>query len=536
MTRPAPAPASAPVAWLRRASCFAVLAFVWWRISENTADNDLWGHVLYGQRMLHFGGLETTETLSWTAYGASWINHEVLAELALGLVHSLAGGTGLWLLMVVLATLTIGLAWRDGTGADRGCHAIALALLALCTNAIALGYAARPQLFTYCFFVILLVALRGIFTGRQAWAWVLPPLFVIWVNTHGGFLAGWLFAMIALVGETVAGLFPALLQRFRCEPLSINPARPAVLILFCTLALVVTPWGWHLAIWTVGTVMLPRPDIYEWQQMPLTASSLPFFAAIAFGALAWIFSRRTRRSWEMLAWALLAAMSVQHQRHAPLFGLASLVFLPVHLQDALARLAAHTTSLRTALRHPVAAGGTALALFAAGAACLYASVTPPRRFPFRMEVPRNLFPVAALEYLRTHQLTGNTVTFFDWGQQVLWELPDNPVSFDGRLDTVYSVRVMGAHWQLYAGEDPGPALELSRAQVALLPTGGGGVRWLRTHGWKIVYEDALATVLIPSTAPVVPVWDNAEATIGSVPFPDAPAVLATRAARTTATP
>src|SRR5688572_6920425 len=95
---------------------FAAVAFVWWRVSENTADNDLWGHVLYGQRMIFLRGLETTETLSWTAFGRPWINHEILAEVALGAVHWLGGSAGLWLLMSGLASITIGWAWWSGAG------------------------------------------------------------------------------------------------------------------------------------------------------------------------------------------------------------------------------------------------------------------------------------------------------------------------------------------------------------------------------------------------------------------------------------
>jgi hypothetical protein len=149
-----------------------------------------------------------------------------------------------------------------------------------------------------------------------------------------------------------------------------------------------------------------------------------------------------------------------------------------------------------------------------------------------MEVPRTFFPVAAIEFMKAHRLTGNTITFFDWGQQVLWELPDNPVSFDGRLDTVYPARVMDAHWALYAGQDPGPDLDVAKAEVALLPTGGEGYPWLKRHGWKVAYCDALATVLTRTPVVARPGFGSAEDVTGSVPFPDAMPALATRAAKT----
>lgn len=532
MTDSAPIPSSASVAWLRKAFFLSVVAFMWWRVSDNTADNDLWGHVLYGQRMLHLGRLETVETLSWTATGLPWINHEVLAELALGLTHRLGGGAGLWLLMVTMAVLTLGWAWREGAGPERNRHLIAIGLLALSANFIALGYAARPQLFTYLFFVALLASLRRYFAGARAWAALPPLVLLVWVNTHGGFLAGWTILLLALGTEFVAPLVPQAMRWLRAGPVAPSRLSLTGLAAGGSLALLANPWGWKLVVWTAATLRLPRPNIYEWHAMPFTVATLPFYAVVLLGAAAWLLSRQARRPWELVTWALLAMMSIQTQRHAPLFGLASLIFLPIHLADLFARLAPHVAGLRATVQRPGLAAAGTLALLAAGGFCLHASMSAPRAHPFRMEVPRQLFPVAAIEFIRTHQLNGNTITFFDWGQQVLWELPDNPVSFDGRLDTVYPVGVMEAHWRLYAGEDPGASLDLTRAQVALLPTAGGGVRWLRTQGWRIVYADSLATVLLRQSAPAAPVWGEAAAVVGSVSFPDALPMLATPAART----
>ncbi|HEY8993224.1 MAG TPA: hypothetical protein VIM71_00950 [Lacunisphaera sp.] len=529
MTTTAPVSAPALSAWLRKAFGLAVIAFTWWRFSENTADNDLWGHVLYGQRMLHLGGLETTETLSWTATGLPWINHEVLAEIALGLAHRLAGGAGLWSLMMILAAATLGWAWHSGAGPDRTRRLTALALLALCTNFIALGYAVRPQLFTYLFFVALLVSLRHFFAGRLIWGCAPPVLLAVWVNTHGGFLAGWVITLVALTSETFAGHFPTLLRCVRCEPMRSGPGHAALVALGCTGVLLLNPWGWRLVTWTFETVLLPRPYISEWQPMPFNAGSLPFYFTIVLGVLAWGVSRQPRRLWEIIVWALLAVIAIRSQRHAPLFGLASLLFLPAHLPELLLRLSPHTASLRNLVRRPAVAICAVLVLLGASGRCIQASMTRAR--PFGMEVPRMLFPVSAIAYMKAHQLTGNTITFFDWGQMVLWELPDNPVSFDGRLDTVYPTRVMDAHWRLYAGQDPGPSLDLARARVALLPSNGGGVHWLRGQGWKIVCEDNLATVLVPSIAHDAPTLGGVAATAGSVPFPDVTPMLATRAAR-----
>ena len=524
----APSGLACPRRALGWAFFFAVLAFAWLRFSDNTADNDLWGHVLYGQRNWSAGRIERTETLSWTAAGAPWINHEVAAEVVLGLVHRQAGGSGLWLFMVAMAAVTTGWAALAGRGRNPLQRWTALALFAASVNFIALGYAVRPQLFTMLALVALLATLRRFLDGQVRWGFLVPPLFACWVNLHGGFLAGWLLLLAACALETAA--------RLRLLPIS-GPSSgraarvPAIALVAVgsTLALALNPWGFHLIGWTIETLRLPRPQITEWQMMPLSAAGAPFYIVLGVSTAAWLFSREPRRVWEAAALALLGLMSILHQRHAPLFGLVNLMLTPPHLADAARRLAPRCAGLLAAIRRPLTQFAAIGALGASGVVCLVASVSAPREHPFTIEVPRDTYPVAAIGFICTHQLAGNTITFFDWGEQVLWELPDNPVSFDGRLDTVYSPEIMDAHWRLYAGEAPGPALDLSRAELALLPTGSAGVSWLRNAGWTLVYSDPLASVLLrdpahyPALATIaLPVSGGLQAVRGRAPFPDAP--------------
>src|SRR3954465_1440380 len=93
----------------------AIVSFAWLRFSDNTVDNDLWGHVLYGQRYWNQGHVRGPEAFSWTAPGFDIVNHEYLAEIVMGLVHRIAGGTGLWVYMLVMALVTVALALRAGS-------------------------------------------------------------------------------------------------------------------------------------------------------------------------------------------------------------------------------------------------------------------------------------------------------------------------------------------------------------------------------------------------------------------------------------
>ncbi|GIK99991.1 MAG: hypothetical protein BroJett029_42000 [Alphaproteobacteria bacterium] len=513
---------------------FAVVALAWLRFSENTADNDLWGHVLYGQRALLLGGPERTEVLSWTAAGLPWINHEVWAEVGFGFVHRLAGGPGLWLAMLGLAALTVIPAWRAGGGRDPAQRLTALGLLAISINSIALGYAVRPQLFTMLLLVLVLLALRAFFSGRVHWGWAVPVAFAAWANLHGGYFAGWVVLLGALGAEALMRLWPGAGKPFGLTAAG-GPSRAhlATVAVLASGALLLNPWGSDLVRWTWQTLLLPRPQIAEWHAPGLSGAALGVYLLVLVSLYGWLGSRRPRRAWEAVTLALLAGMAVLQLRHAPLFALANLIFTPPHLCDALQRLARPTESLRHLLSRRLVALPLAGALLAAGVIALGASLTP-RTAPFTMEVPKDTYPVTAVAFMRDHGLAGRTLTFFDWGQMVLWELPHNPVSFDGRLDTVYPDAIRDAHWRFYAGEDPGPGLDPAAASVALLPTAYGAVDWLRRAGWTLVYRDPLASVLVrtPADHPALatlrlPVQLGPAAVSGRVRFPDRPPLLAT---------
>ncbi len=513
----------------------AVGAFAWWRVSDNTADNDLWGHVLYGQRMLALGHVEKSDPFSWTAGGAPWLNHEVLAEAALGAAHRIAGGTGLWLLAVGAAAATLGLALREARRVvhEPGAGAAAAALLAVSTNAIALGFSARPQLFTMFALVVQLGLMRRLYAGRRWPLLALPALSLVWINTHGGVLAGLLLLAVAAVATLLQRALPRGLTRLL---VSAAPRRAAAwfaaALVLCAAAALVTPWGAASLRWLVASVGYLRPEITEWRPTPLDPAHALFWFTAAVSVVAWFLSRRERPAWEAAVLAVLLVMAARHQRHLPLFGLANLVLTPPHLLDLLRRLRPHAAGLVAAAESAAGRVVLSVLLLAGAAAALGASVRAPRERPWSIEVERDQFPCAALRFLEEHPVDGNLLVFFDWGQQALWALPRNPVSFDGRLDTVYSRALIDAHWRFYRGEPVDPAvLDLARAEVALLPTSGAAVPRLRAAGWTLVYTDPLASVLVRTAglAPAGlarPVRGGPEAVRGREPFPDAPSARA----------
>ena len=521
---------------LKLAFCVAVILFAVFHFSENTADPDLWGHVLFGQRMIHQGSLDRVEPFSWTAFGHLWINHELLAEIAFGLAHWFAGGMGLLLLKVAVGLLTFWMVLCLGSqGMDWPMRAVAWGVGLIAVVEISFGFAARPQIFTALGLACELWILRRVHDGRKCWAFMLPVLFVVWINTHGGVVAGMLVLAAALAGTTVQTIWIKIHLR-----VSSSVTWDAIIPWLwwgaglSAVALWLNPWGMKLPCWLVSSVLWSRPEIEEWNPAPFGLDHGPLFILVALTAVALLTTKRNRALWEVAVLVCLGIAALRYVRNAPLFAVAALALLPPYLIDFLRSVRKSMMATAALILSPVSRWMVIGCLLLLSGLMLRAVFTLHKADGLTMEVPARYYPVSAIRFIQEHALTGNLFVYFDWGEMCLWELPNCPPSIDGRLDTCYSHDVITANWQLYNGEEVDPrVLNLSHAELALLPRHIAGVNLLAQKlGWKVVYADPLAVVLVrcvehfPRLSGLkLPILVEDIAVRSRFPFPDQPPVL-----------
>ena len=520
---------------MQRAFVLCVICLAVFQFSENTADPDLWGHVLYGERLLQSGHLMRTDPYSWTAPGHEWINHEILAEAAMALSFRALGGTGLLLLKMTVGLATFLLAISIArSGKERPTRLVAWGFAALAVVEISFGFAARPQIFTALALAIELWVVQRIHRGKAIWALVLPPLFALWVNTHGGVLAGLLLLFAAASASTVQNAMRRFPPGFVSRRLEDGPPGKTILCLWSSAilsasALLLNPYGAELPRWLVGSVLWLRPQIGEWNPTTLDWDHAAFFLCILLTAISAILSRKRWQLWELAVAVTLAALALRSVRNTPLFCIAALAFIPPHLAGVLDRFRDHFEGLAELCRRPNVQRIFAALLLVLSAGSIAATFTLHKEHAMTMEAPLEQYPVTAVDFIRQNKLSGNLLVYFDWGEMCLWELPDSRVSIDGRLDTCYPPEVIAAHWKFYNGEpfDHG-ALDLSRADFALLPSKlAGSLALVKQDGWQAVYFDNLAVVLVKNvnqfpklTGLKLPVQGDSNAIKGRAAFPN----------------
>lgn len=485
-----PSPSAAPPAGIRYLDALlvalvaAAMGFV---LAGVDSDPDLWGRIAYAKLALEQGRLfPNADPYSYTAPGAPWQDHEYgFSWLAWG-VHEALGWPGLRLLRLVLYFTALGLclvpAWRLARGSGPR-----LLLFTLPALAMAPGFVGpRAQSVTFLLFAWLLFCLHR--TSERGPGWVLAGVLPmpLWVNIHGGFLAG---GGVACVWGVLWGLDAVRRRDWRAVGLlTLGGA-------WCLGSLFVTPWGPEYPLFLLRTATMPRPYVPEWAAPALFSANWWLVALLALaGALA--LRARPRRWPELAAVGVVLLAASRHQRHIPFLAIAMLMFtVPAVLSawEARRREPVKAPPRQGVLTLGAVLGAVVLALLGGTAASVFQG--PPAEPDF---------PAQAMAELERRGLKGGLLVDFEWAQYVISRLPPGvQVAFDGRYEAVYPDAVVDAFVAWNYGHPGWEALpEDARTRLALVASGSEReARLLTLPGWTRVYRDTLAALFTKVDAP-----------------------------------
>lgn len=142
-----------------------------------------------GQYIVENGALPRTDIFSWTCHDAPWVVYQWLAEIVMWYVYN-AGG--LWLIGAVWLTLiALIYFWLLPRQFLRRGVPLAMAFFFLALVLTPSWFFARPQTFSF-FFLLAFQALLEWYKSSGKWKVLiaLPPLMILWANTHSFWFLG----------------------------------------------------------------------------------------------------------------------------------------------------------------------------------------------------------------------------------------------------------------------------------------------------------------------------------------------------------
>jgi hypothetical protein len=476
----------------------AVLLVGWF--SPEISDPDFWWHLKTGQYIWEKHSLPVPDPFAYTtamarpSYAGEErtrdfnLTQEWLAQALFYSVYRAAGFGGVVLFRaVVLAAfcaLTGLLAWRR-CGSFYGALAAAFA-----TAGVASQFAAdRPYAITF----LLLASTIAILETRRS-LWLLPAVFLIWANCHGGYFLGW----VAVGAYSAEALF----LHWRGRP-DADARRLWIAGAAAVLASGINPNGFRIVQILLnyrGSFLVSR--VLEWGPPRLWPPSE--FSVLLFGAAALLlWARRRVRPVDWLLFLAFAAAALSAQRNTFLIGFLAPVLIASYFPWK--------------PRLPVFAQLAAAALVAVA---LGAGIARGSFFQLRAAEWR--YPAGAADFLLAHHVTEPIFNTYEYGGYLIWRLwPQVRVFIDGCAPSESTfmdyARILYNH-DSSDGKSAQELLDGYGVQAIVMNSFEytNGLVYLLAPAladpaqtdWKLVYEDAQAMVFLRHPPPGVQPLDS----------------------------
>jgi len=432
---------------------FAVAAFV----AAQLYDPDYFWHLRTGQLILDTRGLPSHDPFSFTRPDAPWLLNAWLFDVMLYSVHSIGGPIGVRLLVAVLMGATFAVVYRS---IRTFLNPLPALLIAVVSFTALLSFASpRGQLISYLFYAIYLHLILGFLhsgdTRRLVW---LPPIMIVWVNSHGGYATG--LILLTIVTAATA------LSRWLAWP-DHNPTRLRPLLICLAIsagASLVSPYHIHNWLYLFQTAGFEVTQVIAEWRAPMLKDR--YFQSLVILGLAYGWSMAFRDSRPKLEELLLSTtmflLSMKAIRHVP-FGVITLApLLALALSDGvLAKLNQWWQRSRVRNRYKKTAGrgqqlGSKVYVMnwlMLGASLLLGLAYWPTLAWKHMEAGNEFIGWKAVDFVVSRGITGRVFNEYGFGGFMIYRLnPGQKVFIDGRADA-YGVAFVKEYLKIFSGQE-----------------------------------------------------------------------------------
>lgn len=428
------------------------------------SDGDTGWHIRTGEWIIAHHAVPRVDLFSFSKPTAAWFAWEWAWDVVFASIHRLAGLAGVAFVTTLMLGLFSLLVYRLSLRVSHN-DLMSMAVTVLTVAVSSIHWLARPHLVTWIFTLCFLNGIESAQSGNRKALFWLPLLMVLWVNMHGGFVAGLLVLSCYAVGESLSALTQAESLKGNGLPAAAWHKSAAYWqsLGLCAVATFVNPYGWqlhkHVFTYLTDTALLDK--IQEFQSISFHAGpAILFEIMLALAAFVVLTKLQARQFSPVLLLCLWAHFALLSARHIPLFMIVAAPFaavlLSVSLREALTVAALRPVAeviadiakdLRTMEFTP------RLHIASAAAVLLIAGLFAAGQRPFAPQFNPEEFPIQAIPVIE--QNAGKRIFTTDqWADYLLYRLyPAERVFFDGRSDfygndfVLVNQRIAGAEHQ-----------------------------------------------------------------------------------------
>ena len=366
----------------------------------------------------------------------------------------------------------------------------AAAATAIGALAAAPSWGVRPQMFTFTMASLLLWLVEAGEKRPRLLFWI-PPLFLLWLNLHGGFALGPALLIAygtGLITETALG------------STSWKEVRPIVLrvlllVIACLAIIPLNPSGAQLYRYPFDTLRSSgmRSFIVEWFSPNFHSSLYQPFLLTWLLLLTALASSRSRPKGRVIVPLLLVSFAaLDAVRHIPIFVLVAIPVIAAALPVASSAAPISEKRRKLARFRPIFNGAVVILLAAF-------AITKWHGLSHRQTAREaELFPEKAVAFLRNANEPGRLFAYYDWGGYAIWNLhPQYRVFVDGRADLYGNDILHQFKTALQISTGWREVLDRWNVETVLIPPSCALAQaLLLDRGWKTAFRDPASIVLV----------------------------------------
>lgn len=443
-------------------------------------DTDLGWYLRLGGEFLSSGKITVHNNLTYYLANYYWANPYTLYEIIITLLFRIGG---FWMLTLFYATLMVAVFWLFKKINQDLPRTSFFAFLLICFSGWHVFYLGiRSQIFSFAL-VVLLFWLMEKFEKDNRILLLLPLIFILWVNLHGGFILGFILLLTKALSLAAGADWK--------KSFSLTLA-----IIVSFLTTLINPYKFAVYKWSFSHFQVPMGTlIAEWVAPGFLTQALIFTSSLILVALV-LASKSKKKIFWTGALSVFAILAIFARRNIPFFSLTFVLAATSIFRENLSALEKNKLFQRLSLSASVV-GSIFLIILS-----LPKTIGFLTNWQTYCDEGLVRYPCAAVEFIKKNPLKGiNVYSAYEWGGFLEWQLPQYKYFVDGRMpawETPEGKSPYTVYLEIIQAR-PGYQERLDRYKTDWLLIGEGTfldleLQQKKNSPWREIYRDEAAAI------------------------------------------
>lgn len=462
-------------------------------------DGDTGYHIRAGEYILKTFSVPRYDIFSYLSPALPWTAHEWLSEVVMALVHRVSGLGGVVVFFAGIIAAVYYLLFKI-IRSYKGNIFVAISIILLVILSSQIHWLARPHIFSLLIIVAWYYLLDLYEYSDRNYLYLLPPIMLLWVNLHGGFIIGIILNGIYLIGNIAKFVTAAGDEK----EIYMKKIRVLGLITIgCFLATFINPYGYHILLFPfrLTSNRFIMDNIIEFFS-PNFHDPLFFKYLLLLMITVFAISKKSLNIIELMLTVLFTYMALYSVRYIPLFAMIVGIILVKQTEHIVGQSQTKFMSFIKKRAERIGSVDAAAKGYLWPIAGILAVLLLLLNGNVVHRFDEETMPVAAVEFLQEEHLPGNMFNNDEFGDYMIYTAwPEYKVFFDGRSD-MYGAEHIKEYYKITRIER-GWEEALKKYDINWIIYNDKSTLsqfLLQRDDWKLIYADKVANIFMKNTS------------------------------------